>query len=132
MNNKFGFPLIEIILTLAIASVFYTLAFRVYELATGQHLKFQKSHALYFDYNVKKSLAIKMLKTHPGTCLDSNYIFTGSAADSVTLAFPFPQPHCSSLPAQRTLIFYQGLADSTDNHLVGFSYLKEIPNIYSP
>lgn len=123
-TNKKGFTLIELVVTMAVSGIFFTLAMHMFTTANGAFVSYKKSHEDYFEYNIKKAVAEKMLRNNPGECTDGNFAFTGDVADSLNEAFPFPTPKCAKLDSKRNLIYYLGKTDSTTNAIYGFSANK--------
>lgn len=126
MRNKNGFTLIELVVTMAVSGIFFTLAMNMYCNANGAFINYKKSHEAYFDYNVKKATASRMLKNNSGKCEnDGTFHFSGDAADSLNNAFPFPAPKCKSLDRKRILVYFLGVADSSSKELLGYSEIYQ-------
>lgn len=123
-TSKKGFTLIELVVTMAVSAIFFTLAMHMFTTANGAFVSYKKSHADYFDYNVKKASAEKMLRNNPGECSEGNFTFTGESADSLNEVFPFPAPKCAKLDSKRYLVYFLGKIDSTTNAIYGFSTNK--------
>lgn len=127
MRSKKGFTLIELIVTMAVSGIFFTLAMNMFSTANGSFVSYKKAHESYFDYNVKKAIANRMLSEHQGTCDNQgNFHFSGDStrfisADSLDKAFPFPESKCKKLDCKRSLVYFLGIQDSTSKEIVGFS-----------
>lgn len=127
MASKRGFTLIELIVTMAVSGIFFTLAMNMFSTANGSFVSYKKAHEEYFDYNVKKAKANRMLLDNTGSCQENGeFHFTGDSADSLDMEFPFPQPKCKDVDHKRTLVYFLGATDSTSKEIVGYShfYLK--------
>lgn len=123
MASKRGFTLIELIVTMAVSGIFFTLAMNMFSTANGSIVSYKKAHEEYFDYNVKKAKANRMLLDNTGSCQENGeFHFTGDSADSLDMEFPFPQPKCKVLDNKRLLIYYFGQPDSSSNELAGYSF----------
>lgn len=123
-KKKKGFTLIELVVTMAVTSIFVTLAMHLYVSANGSFVSYKKSHEEYFDYNVKKATAEKMLRENPGACDQSRiFSFTGESADSLNEAFPFPSPKCDRIDKSSNLVYFLGKTDSSSHAIYGFSYI---------
>ncbi|MCQ2063128.1 MAG: prepilin-type N-terminal cleavage/methylation domain-containing protein [Fibrobacter sp.] len=119
---KEGFTLIELVVTMAVSGIFFMLAMHVYVSANGAFVSYKKSHEDYFEYNVKKATAEKMLRENTGECDSTgNFSFTGESADSLNEVFPFPEPKCAQLGRERHLVYFLGKLDSTTSAFYGFS-----------
>lgn len=123
-KNKKGFTLIELIVTLAISGIFFTLALHMFGTANGAFANFSKTNDDYFKYNVKKATAEKMLHNNPGVCTNGIFSFIGDAADSLNKVFPFPTPQCTKIDSKSIFIYHLGKTDSTSNTVYGFSTKK--------
>lgn len=124
--NKKGFTLIELVVTMAVSSIFFTLALNLYGSANNAFLNYKITHEFYFEYNVMKANADRQLRENPGECTpDGNYIFRGDKADSLNEVFPFPAPKCKTIDSKRNLIYFTGIADSTINKAVGYSQIVD-------
>lgn len=127
MRSKKGFTLIELIVTMAVSGIFFTLAMNMFSTANGSFVSYKKAHEAYFDYNVKKAIANRMLNEHQGTCDNQgNFHFSGDStrfisADSLDKAFPFPSPKCRPVDKKRTLVYYLGVPDSSSREVQGYS-----------
>lgn len=124
--NKKGFTLIELVVTMAVSSIFFTLALNLYGSANNAFLNYKITHEFYFEYNVMKANADRQLRENPGECTpDGNYIFTGVKADSLNEAFPFQVPKCKRIDSKRNLVYFTGIANSTINKAVGYSQIVD-------
>lgn len=122
--NKKGFTLIELVVTMAVSGIFFTLALNLYGSANNAFLNYKKTHEAYFEYNIMKANANRLLRENPGNCdPDGNYIFRGDKADSLNEVFPFPAPKCKPIDSKRNLIYFTGIADTTINKAVGYSQI---------
>ena len=131
-QQKRGFTLIELVVTMAVTGIFITLAMNLYSSANSAFVNYRKSHGTFFTYNVIKAKSERALREHPGVCikdLDSDeaaiYRFTGEDADSLNEAFPLRPLNCKPIDKKRTLVFFRGHADSTSKALYGFHFIVD-------
>ena len=122
--HKKGFTLIELIVTIGISGIFFTMAMHMFYSANSIFANNKKIHEYYFEYNVKKAKAEKMLRNNPGICSNGSFLFIGDAADSLNNEFPFPAPKCTKIDRKRSLVYVLGKMDSTNNGTWGFSANK--------
>ncbi len=105
-----------------VSGIFFTLAMNMYVTANGSIVSYKKSHEIYFDYNVKKAVADKMLRENSGECSPEGYFhFTGDTADSLNAAFPFHEPECKLINRKRILVYHLGKSDSASSELESYS-----------
>lgn len=71
---KRGFTLIELVVTIAVSGIFFTLAMNLYVQAIKGQLAFTKKDAIYMQRTVDIALTKKMLQENPGKCVDGKYI----------------------------------------------------------
>ena len=121
MTNRNGFTLIELVVTLAVSGIFFTLAMNMYVTANGAFTGYRKTHEAYFEHNVRAAVANRMLRDNRGTCDGGEFRFAGEAADSLDRAVPFPAPRCKRIDRDRILVYFLGKADSASRELQGFS-----------
>lgn len=112
--SKRGFTLIELVTTLAISGIFFTLAMNLYSTANKAFITDKKYDELYFDYNVLKAKTEHFLREHPDFCEKADKY-------QIEYSLPFPQLQCKSIDKKRHLVHFQGYMDSTKHALVGFS-----------
>ena len=63
--SKSGFTLIELVVTIAISSIFFTMAMNLYSTANRAFVTDEKYDELYFEYNVLKAKTVRFLQEHP-------------------------------------------------------------------
>lgn len=131
-QQKRGFTLIELVVTMAVAGIFMTLVMNLYSSANSAFITYRKSNDTFFAYNVVRAKSERALREHPGVCikdLDSDeaaiYRFTGEDADSLNEAFPLRPLNCKPIDKKRTLVFFRGHADSTSKALYGFHFIVD-------
>lgn len=130
-NGKNGFTLIELIVTMAVSGIFTILAFNLYSTANYTFLKDKNKHDVFFDYNVKKSKTIQMLRNHPGSCEkqefaeELHFSFKGDSAEILNENLPFKPLQCKPIDAKRYIIYFQGYLDSATHSLAGFSTIVD-------
>lgn len=118
--------MIELIVAMAVSGIFFTLAMNMFITANGSFIRYKKSHEAYFDYNVKKAIASRMLDTHQGSCdNEGNFRFLGISADSLNKVFPFSSPKCKKIDRKRSLVYYLGILDSTSMETIGFGNFNQ-------
>ena len=118
--------MIELVVTMAVSGIFFTLAMNMFSTANGAFISYRKAHDAYFDYNVKKATANRMLKDNQGECQNGGtFHFTGEFADSLNNAFPFPAPKCKPLDRKRYLVYYLGIPDSASREIQGYSEIYQ-------
>ena len=71
---KRGFTLIELVVTIAVSGIFFTLAMHLYTQAVKGQLAFTKKDAAYMQRTVDNALTKRMLQEHPGKCVNGKYI----------------------------------------------------------
>lgn len=71
---KHGFTLIELVVTIAVSGIFFTLAMNLYVQAVKGQLAFTKKDASYMQRTIDIALTRRMLQEHPGKCIDGKYI----------------------------------------------------------
>ncbi|SHL46051.1 prepilin-type N-terminal cleavage/methylation domain-containing protein [Fibrobacter sp. UWOV1] len=71
---KRGFTLIELVVTIAVSGIFFTLAMNLYVQAVKGQLAFTKKDAAYMQRTVDNALTKRMLQEHPGKCVNGKYI----------------------------------------------------------
>ena len=98
---KRGFTLIELVVTIAVSGIFFTLAMHLYTQAVKGQLAFTKKDAVYMQRSVDIALTKKMLQEYPGKCIDGNYI-----VDSDTETHPLIQNlKCKELKRGRIVVY---------------------------
>lgn len=115
---KGGFTLIELVVTMAVSGIFFTLAMNLYSTANRTFLTDRKADDLYFEYNVAKAQTKRFLREHPEFC-------TTSDTEKYTDRPPLWPLHCKPLDKRRNLVYFRGFLDSTQHALVGFSTITE-------
>ena len=112
--SKSGFTLIELVVTIAISGVFFTMTMNLYSTANRAFITDKKYDELYFDYNVLKAKTERFLQEHPDFCERPNKY-------EAEYKLPFSPLQCKALDKKRYLIFFQGYMDPNKHALVGFS-----------
>lgn len=98
---KRGFTLIELVVTIAVSGIFFTLAMHLYTQAVKGQLAFTKKDTAYMQRSVDIALTKKMLQKHPGKCIDGKY-----ALDSDTeIPHLFQNMQCKELKRGRIVVF---------------------------
>lgn len=113
-SSKRGFTLIELVTTMALSGVFFTMALDLYNTITKAYLTDKKYDELYFDYNVQVAKTKRFLKEHYDYC---------EKPEKYEMEFKLPLSplHCKALEKKRYLVYFQGYMDSGKRALVGFS-----------
>ena len=111
---KHGFTLIELITTIAISGIFFSMAMNLYSNANKAFITDKKYDELYFEYNVLKAKTIRFLQEHPDFCEHSEKY-------EIEYRIPFSPLQCRPIDKKRYLVYFQGYMDSTRRALVGFS-----------
>jgi prepilin-type N-terminal cleavage/methylation domain-containing protein len=111
---KRGFTLIELVVTIAISGIFFTMAMNLYSTANKAFVTDKKYDELYFEYNVVKARTIHFLKEHPDFCERTEKY-------EAEYKIPLSPLLCKALDKKRYLVYFQGYMDSTKHALVGFS-----------
>jgi len=109
-----GFTLIELVVTIAISGVFFTMAMNLYSTANKAFVTDKKYDELYFEYNVLKAKSEHFLREHPDFCERPEKY-------EIEYKLPLSPLHCKPLDKKRYLVYFQGYMDSTKHALVGFS-----------
>lgn len=112
--NKHGFTLIELVTTMAVSGIFYTMAMNLYCSANSVFTTDKKYDELYFEYNVLKAKTERFLREHPNFCNNPEKY-------EAEYKLPLSPLHCKSIDKKRHLVYFQGYMDSTRHALVGFS-----------
>lgn len=113
-TNKCGFTLIELVTTMALSGLFFTLAMNLYSTANKAFITDKKYDELYFEYNVLKARTEHFLREHPNFCENPEKY-------EMEYTLPLSPLHCKPLDKKRSLVYFQGYMDSTRHALVGFS-----------
>lgn len=113
-RSKRGFTLIELVVTMAVTGIFFTLAMNLYCNANRALAGDREIDSLYFDYNVAKAETERFLREHPDFC-------TTSDAEKIENRPPFWPLACKPLDKRRNLVYFRGFMDSTHHAVVGFS-----------
>ena len=111
---KSGFTLIELVVTIAISGVFFTMAMNLYSTANQAFVTDKKYDELYFEYNVLKAKTERFLQEHPDFC---------ERPEKYQLEYKLPLSplQCKAIDKKRYLVFFQGYMDPNKHALVGFS-----------
>lgn len=112
--SKSGFTLIELVVTIAISGIFFTMAMNLYSTANRAFVTDKKYDELYFEYNVLKAKTVRFLQEHPDFCERADKY---EAEYNLSLS-PL---QCKAIDKKRYLVYFQGYTDSTKHSLVGFS-----------
>ncbi|PWJ55078.1 MULTISPECIES: type II secretion system protein [unclassified Fibrobacter] len=101
-ESRNGFTLIELIVTIAISGIFFTLAMNLYTQAVKGQLAFTKKDAAYMQRSVDIAKTKRMLQEHPGKCVDGIYVL--DSADNVIPASTHPL-QCKELKKARVVVY---------------------------
>jgi prepilin-type N-terminal cleavage/methylation domain-containing protein len=112
---KHGFTLIELVVTIAVSGIFFTLAMNLYVQAVKGQLAFAKKDASYMQRTVDIALTKKMLQEHPGKCVDGKYILDSDTEDPRLVH----NLQCKELKRGRILV-YGNLGSWVVNYPVAF------------
>lgn len=112
--SKSGFTLIELVVTIAISGIFFTMAMNLYSTANKAFVTDKKYDELYFEYNVLKAKTISFLQEHPDFCERPEKY-------EIEYKLPLSPLHCKPLDKKRYLVYFQGYMDPSKHALVGFS-----------
>ena len=112
--SKSGFTLIELVVTIAISGVFFTMTMNLYSTANRAFITDKEYDELYFEYNVLKAKTVRFLQEHPNFCEHPDkYQFE--------YKLPLNPLQCKAIDKKRYLVYFQGYMDSGKRALVGFS-----------
>ncbi len=114
LRNKKGFTLIELVVTIAISGIFFTMAMNLYGTANNAFVINKKYDELYFEFNVLKAKSEHFLREHPDFCEHPEKY-------EIEYKPPLSPLHCKPLDNKRYLVYFQGYMDSSKRALVGFS-----------
>lgn len=111
---KHGFTLIELVTTIAISGIFFSMAMNLYSTANKAFITDKKYDELYFEYDVLKAKTIRFLQEHPDFCENSDKY-------EIEYRLPLSPLQCKQMDKKRHLVYFQGYMDSTKHALVCFS-----------
>lgn len=101
-SQKNGFTLIELVVTMAVSGIFFTLAMNLYTQAVKGQLAFTKKDAAYMQRSVDIAKTKRMLQGHPGKCVDGIYVL--DSTDNVIPASTHPL-QCKELKRGRVVVY---------------------------
>lgn len=121
---KRGFTLIELVVTIAVSGIFFTLAMNLYVQAVKGQLAFTKKDAAYMQRTVDNALTKRMLQEHPGKCVNGKYILNSDTDVVLSPDSKASLPHLHSLQCKELkrgrIVVYGNLGSWVVNHPVAF------------
>ncbi|MCF0215765.1 MAG: prepilin-type N-terminal cleavage/methylation domain-containing protein [Fibrobacteraceae bacterium] len=108
-----GFTLIELVVTMAVAGIFFTLAMHLYTQAVKGRIAFEKKDAAYIQRTVDVAKTKRILQEHPGKCIDGKYVLDNANAVMANEQRGHHQPeplltqslHCKELKRGRIVVY---------------------------